>query len=131
MTWESLVNNNVEELRSIGQKYATRNFTSATEAGQCGIYRFGITVDNNGKVFVCPDAHEGFESIGNVRENSLQELIMLRNKIHPLNPSPGYCFVKVRRNQEEMKKVSLNHKLSKSYCTVSFHLLNPTNDLSD
>lgn len=101
LTWEYLVKNKVEELRAIGRKYAERNFTSATEAGQCGIYRFGITVENNGDIYVCPDAREGFGRIGNVRDHSLRDLIRRRNKLYPLNSSPGYCFVKAYKNPEE------------------------------
>lgn len=119
LTWECLVENDVENLRFIGQKYATRTFTSATEAGQCGIYRFGITVDNNGKVFVCPDAHEGFEPIGNIRKTSLQELVKRRNEIYPLNSSPGYCFAKSNRNQEEIKRLTIKENLSEECCASS------------
>jgi MoaA/NifB/PqqE/SkfB family radical SAM enzyme len=102
LTWDYLVNNQAEELRSIGRKYAERNFTSATEAGQCGIYRFGITVENNGEIYVCPDARTGFGRIGNVKENSLRDLIKERTRLYPLNSSSGYCFVKAHLNPEEM-----------------------------
>lgn len=101
LTWDYLVDNQAEELRAIGHRYAERNFTSATEAGQCGIYRFGITVENNGEIYVCPDARTGFGRIGNVKEMSLQELILKRVKLYPLNSSSGYCFVKARLNPEE------------------------------
>ena len=103
LTWDMLVQDQVMQLRTIGQKYAARNFTSSTPMGQCGIYRFGITVDNNGEVLVCPDAHSDFGRIGNVRESSLQELIQRRNAMFPLNSTPGYCFVKSHLNSEEMK----------------------------
>lgn len=101
-TWEYITGNNVLLLREIGNKYAARNFTSATEIGQCGIYRFGITVENNGDIYVCPDAREGFNPIGNVKEKSLSELVFLRNKLYPLNSESGYCFVKRMRNPEEL-----------------------------
>ncbi|HHT9112622.1 MAG: radical SAM protein [Planctomycetes bacterium] len=101
LTWEYLVENRVENLRDIGRKYAERNFTSATELGQCGIYRFGITVENNGEVYVCPDAREGFQRIGNIREYSLQNLIRRKKERYPLNSSSGYCFVKSHKNLEE------------------------------
>lgn len=101
LTWDYLVKNKVEELRAIGRKYAERNFTSGTEKGQCGIYRFGVTVENNGDIYVCPDAREGFGRIGNVRDHALRDLIGRRNELYPLNSSPGYCFVKSSRNPEE------------------------------
>ena len=101
MTWDYLVKNKVKELRAIGQKYADRNFTSATELGQCGIYRFGVTIENNGEIYVCPDAREGFGQIGNIRDDSLSDLIRRRNNLYPPNSSPGYCFVKSYRNPEE------------------------------
>lgn len=101
LTWEYLVENRVENLRDIGRKYAERNFTSATELGQCGIYRFGITVENNGEIYVCPDAREGFQRIGNIREYSLQNLIRRKKELYPLNSSSGYCFVKAHKNLEE------------------------------
>lgn len=104
LTWDYLVQGRSEELRDVGRKYAARNFTSATELGQCGIYRFGTTVDNNGEVLVCPDAHSGFRRIGNIRELSLKDLIKQRNKIYPLNSSPDYCFVKARNNRSVDKK---------------------------
>ncbi|WP_292993715.1 radical SAM protein [Nitrosomonas sp.] len=101
LTWNFLVEKQADKLRAIGRKYADRNFTSATEAGQCGIYRFGITVENTGEIYVCPDAREGFGRIGNIRNQSLHELIRRRNTLYPLNSSPGYCFVKSLRNPEE------------------------------
>jgi len=101
ITWDMLVQDQAERLRSIGQQYAARNFTSSTELGQCGIYLFGITVDNNGEVLVCPDAHSDFGRIGNVKESSLQELILRRNERFPLNSASGYCFVKAHMNSEE------------------------------
>lgn len=106
LTWDYLVQGRSEELRDVGRKYAARNFTSATELGQCGIYRFGITVDNNGEVLVCPDAHSGFRRIGNIRELSLKDLIKQRNKIYPLNSSPGYCFVRARNKQLDTSRKS-------------------------
>jgi len=98
ITWDMLVQDQAERLRAIGQQYTARNFTSSTELGQCGIYLFGITVDNNGEVLVCPDAHSDFGLIGNVKESSLRELILRRNEKFPLNLASGYCFVKARMN---------------------------------
>jgi hypothetical protein len=99
-TWGYLAGTDVEKLQTIGKKYASRNFTSATPKGQCGIYRFGLTVENNGDIYVCPDARENFNPIGNVNNNSLLELIGIRNKQYPLNSDSGYCFVKRHRNPE-------------------------------
>jgi MoaA/NifB/PqqE/SkfB family radical SAM enzyme len=107
LTWDYLVKNQVLELRAIGQKYATRNFTSATEQGQCGIYRFGITVENNGEIYVCPDARTGFGRIGNVKETPLRDLIVRRSQLYPLNSSRGFCFVKAHLNPEENVKESV------------------------
>jgi len=100
-TWEYLTGNKANILRQIGKKYSARNFTSATPNNQCGIYRFGITVENNGDIYMCPDAREYFEPIGNIKDKSLSELIEIRNKKYPLNSEPGYCFVKAHRNPEE------------------------------
>lgn len=111
LTWDYLVENQAEKLRAIGRKYAERNFTSATEAGQCGIYRFGITVENNGDIYVCPDAREEFRRIGNIRDHSLSDLIRRRNELYPLNASPGYCFVKSYKNPEE--QTTLNYSPSR------------------
>ena len=101
ITWDMLVQDQAERLRAIGQQYTARNFTSSTELGQCGIYLFGITVDNNGEVLVCPDAHSDFGRIGNVKKSSLRELIRRRNEKFPLNSASGYCFVKTHMNSEE------------------------------
>ena len=99
-TWEYLVGSDVEKLQATGKRYASRSFTSATPKGQCGIYRFGLTIENNGDIYVCPDARENFKPIGNVKNNSLSELIEIRNKKYPLNSESGYCFVKSHRNPE-------------------------------
>jgi MoaA/NifB/PqqE/SkfB family radical SAM enzyme len=105
-TWDYLVRGQAERLREIGRRYAARNFTSGTELGQCGIYRYGITVDNDGEVLVCPDAHHDFGRIGNVRDSALVELIKRRNALFPLNSSPGYCFTKAHLNPEEQPKAA-------------------------
>lgn len=102
-TWDYLVQHKVNQLRETGLKYAGRNFTSATEKGQCGIYRFGVTVENTGDIYVCPDAREGFGSIGNIRKDSLECLIKRRNRLFPPNSSEGFCFVKSINNPEEVR----------------------------
>lgn len=99
--WESLIGSDAEKLQSIGRKFASRDFSSATPKGQCGIYRFGLTVENNGDVYVCPNARDkNFVSIGNVTKNSLSELLAIRNRIYPLNSGAGFCFVRSHRNPE-------------------------------
>ncbi len=103
LTWDYLVEDQVFTLRKIGNKFAARKFTSATELDQCGIYRFGITVQNTGDVYVCPDAHEGFEPIGNIRDKPLAYLIARRNTLYPLNSDTGFCFVKSYKNPEEKR----------------------------
>jgi hypothetical protein len=100
-TWADLVGSEVHELRAIGVRYAARTFTSGTERNQCGIYRFGITVDNTGEILVCPDAREGFGRIGSIRESNLRELVCRRNTVFPPDSSSGFCFVKAQRNPEE------------------------------
>jgi len=99
--WDSLVDSQVGKLRETGRKFAARNFTSATDLGQCGIYRYGITIQNTGDVYVCPDAHEGFDAIGNIKATSLAKLINRRNTLFPPNSTSGYCFVKAHHNPEE------------------------------
>ena len=79
-------------------------FTSATPVGQCGIYRYGLTVENNGDIYVCPDARERFMPIGNVKTNSLSDLIKIRNAKYHLVSDPGFCFVKSLRNPEFLDK---------------------------
>jgi MoaA/NifB/PqqE/SkfB family radical SAM enzyme len=106
-TWDHIAGDEVQTLRDIGSKYAARSFTSATEIGQCGIYRFGLTVENNGDIYVCPDAREGFKPIGNVKGKTLKDLIVLRNELFPINSEPGYCFVKKFRNPEEFNTAAI------------------------
>jgi MoaA/NifB/PqqE/SkfB family radical SAM enzyme len=103
LTWESLVGSKVLDLKEIGQRYAERNFTSATPANQCGIYRWGITVENNGEIYMCPDARidAGFGRIGSFKETPLRELILRRTSQTPLNSSQGFCFVKNKFNPED------------------------------
>jgi MoaA/NifB/PqqE/SkfB family radical SAM enzyme len=102
-TWEYLVGNRVLDLKSIGQRYAERNFTSATPQGQCGIYRYGITIENNGEIYMCPDARidAGFGRIGNFKNTSLRELISRRTTKHSLNSNSGFCYVKAALNPED------------------------------
>lgn len=103
LTWDTLVADKVLDLREIGCKYAGRNFTSATPANQCGIYRWGITVENNGEIYMCPDARidAGFGSIGSFKDTPLRELIQLRAQGRPLNSAGGFCFVKDQLNPEK------------------------------
>ncbi len=103
LTWDFLVGDQVLDLRAIGQRYAERKFTSATPMGQCGIYRFGITVENNGEIYMCPDARTdaGFGRIGSFKETSLRELILRRRQGNPLNSAAGFCFVKDKLNPEK------------------------------
>jgi len=102
-TWEFLVGNQVLDLKAIGQRYAERNFTSGTPKGQCGIYRFGITIENNGEIYMCPDARidAGFGRIGSFKDTPLRELILRRTGQTPLNSSQGFCYVKAALNPEE------------------------------
>ncbi len=109
-TWNQIAGDDVQTLRDIGSKYAARSFTSATEIGQCGIYRFGLTVENNGDIYVCPDARDGFNPIGNINKKSLKDLVKLRNKVYPVNPEPGYCFVKHCRNPEHIDPTVIDLK---------------------
>ncbi len=104
-TWSFLVGEKVLDLKAIGQRYAERNFTSATPHGQCGIYRYGITVENNGEIYMCPDARidAGFGRIGSFKETSLRELISRRTSRHPLNSNTGFCFVKAALNPEDQQ----------------------------
>jgi len=99
--WDYLAGAEVEELRDVGKNFGTRAFTSATPKGQCGLYRYGLTIDNNGEVLMCADARENFGSIGNVNDKSLTQLIDTRNKMFPMNSESGYCFVKDHRNPEK------------------------------
>jgi MoaA/NifB/PqqE/SkfB family radical SAM enzyme len=95
--WDAIVGNDAIELRAIGARYASRDFTSATEGGHCGLYRFGITVENNGDIFVCPQARV---SLGNVKVSSLLSLVQRRNGRGLLNKEVGYCFAKDQYNAE-------------------------------
>ena len=100
-TWDYLVGDEVEKLKSTGEKFSTRSFTSATPLGQCGIYKYGLTIENIGDIYVCPDAREGFEPIGNIKSMSMSDLIQIRNRKFPLNSDSNFCFVKSFRNIEE------------------------------
>lgn len=95
--WDAMIGDDVEELRALGARLASRDFTSATEGGHCGLYRFGITVENDGRVFVCPQARV---AIGNVKTSSLQQIVDIRNGRGLLNKEVGYCFAKDQYNEE-------------------------------
>jgi MoaA/NifB/PqqE/SkfB family radical SAM enzyme len=104
-TWEFLVGEHAHDLKAVGQRYADRNFTSATPKGQCGIYHYGITVENNGEIYMCPDARidAGFGRIGSVKDTPLRELIARRAALHPINSDAGFCYVKSALNPEERR----------------------------
>lgn len=95
--WDDITGGQVEALRAVGATYARRDFTSATEEGHCGLYRFGITVENTGEIYVCPQSRT---SIGNVRGRGLAALLNERNRRSPLNKEAGYCYAKDLYNDE-------------------------------
>jgi MoaA/NifB/PqqE/SkfB family radical SAM enzyme len=97
VNWDWLAGSETMRLRALGQSLSTNDFTSTTEAGHCGIYRFGITVENNGDVYVCPQSRV---AQGNLKEQSLAELLRLRLERGLLNKEAGYCFAKDQYNPE-------------------------------
>ena len=105
-----MVGNEIARLKEIGMKFSSRSFTSATPLQQCGIYRYGFTVENNGDVYVCPDAREGFDPIGNVRKISISKLYDYRKNKFPLNSNSYYCFVKKLKNPEESENRSYHEQ---------------------
>lgn len=95
--WEQLAGAEALDLRALGQSLSTNDFTSTTEGGHCGIYRFGITIENNGDVYVCPQSRI---ALANLKDMSLRDLLELRQRRGLLNKEAGYCFAKDQYNGE-------------------------------
>lgn len=97
--WEQLVGNEQAYLNKIAKDCSMRTVSSEAPNGCCSIYRYGVTIENNGDVYVCPNSRLFQNRIGNVCEEPLESLLKKRFKMYPLDFRPGYCFVRARNGQ--------------------------------
>jgi MoaA/NifB/PqqE/SkfB family radical SAM enzyme len=94
--WKELGNTNgnlfpEKELIDLANKYNTLFSPSSTLENHCAIYSFGLTVKNNGDVQICPDHHDSRGQFGNVKNNSLKEIISNLNKKRIVKK--GFCVM--------------------------------------
>ncbi len=97
--WERLVGGDKERLSKIAREYSMRIVSAQAPNGCCSIYRYGVTIENNGDVYVCPNSRRYQSRIGNVCREDLATLLKRRIEMYPLVPQPGYCFVAVRASK--------------------------------
>jgi MoaA/NifB/PqqE/SkfB family radical SAM enzyme len=94
--WEHLIGNEQANLNKIAKECSMLTVSSQAPNGCCSIYRYGVTIENNGDVYMCPNSRAFQKSIGNVCEKSLKSLLEKRAKMYPLDSRPGYCFVRAK-----------------------------------
>lgn len=97
--WEKLVGNDEGRLQQIAKAYSMRTVSSQAPNGSCSIYRYGVTIENNGNIYMCPNSRVFQEPIGNVCKEPLAALLKRRADMYPLNERAGYCFVRARNKQ--------------------------------
>lgn len=92
--WDQLVGKKLTRLTKIAKECTMRTVSSQSPNNSCSIYRYGVTIENNGDIYMCPNSRELQMQIGNVCEESLATLLKKRVEIHPLVTKPAYCFVR-------------------------------------
>jgi MoaA/NifB/PqqE/SkfB family radical SAM enzyme len=96
--WKKLVGDEQGQLNRIAQKLSMRTVSSQAPNGSCSIYRYGVTIENNGDIYMCPNSRVFQDRIGNVTEEPLRILLKRRIKMYPLDHHPGFCFVRALNN---------------------------------
>lgn len=94
--WERLVGQEQGRLNKIAKQCSMRTVSSQAPNGSCSIYRYGVTIENNGDIYMCPNSRVFQKRIGNVCEAPLASLLKQRVKMYPLDSRPDYCFVRAR-----------------------------------
>ena len=94
--WERLVGEEQGRLNKIAKQYSMRTVSSQAPNGSCSIYRYGVTIENNGEIYMCPNSRVFHDRIGNVTEEPLKALLKRRVQMYPLETKSGYCFVRAR-----------------------------------
>lgn len=97
--WERLVGEEQGRLNKIAKQYSMRTVSSQAPNGSCSIYRYGVTLENNGDVYMCPNSRVFQDWIGNVCEEPLPLLLERRSAMYPLDSRSGYCFVRARNKR--------------------------------
>ncbi len=101
--WERLVGEEQSRLNKIAKQYSMRTVSSQAPNGSCSIYRYGVTIENNGDIYMCPNSRVFQNRIGNVNEEPLEALLKRRVQMYPHNNSSGYCFVRARNRKSKAK----------------------------
>ncbi len=100
--WSWLVGEEEGRLNKIAKEYSMRTMSSQAPNGSCSIYRYGVTIENNGNIYMCPNSRMFQNRIGNICEEPLVKLLKRRVEMYPPNPRSGYCFVRAS-NTSHMK----------------------------
>jgi len=97
--WDRLVGNAHDRLNKIAKECSMRIVSSQAPNGSCSIYRYGVTIENNGNIYMCPNSRVFQDRIGNVCDEPLTTLLKRRVKMYPLVTQSGYCFVRARNKR--------------------------------
>jgi len=94
--WTRLVGDDQDRLNKLANECSMRTVSSQAPNDSCSIYRYGVTIENNGDIYMCPNSRVFQNRIGNVCEEPLAILLKRRVKMYPLDFRPRYCFVRSR-----------------------------------
>jgi MoaA/NifB/PqqE/SkfB family radical SAM enzyme len=97
--WDWLVGDKQNRLNKIAKECSMRTVSSQAPNGSCSIYRYGVTIENNGDIYMCPNSRVFQNRIGNVCDEPLTTLLKRRVSMYPLDSRSGYCFVRARNKQ--------------------------------
>jgi MoaA/NifB/PqqE/SkfB family radical SAM enzyme len=101
--WEQLVGDQQGKLNRIAKEYSMRTVSSQAPNGSCSIYRYGVTIENNGDIYMCPNSRVFQDRIGNVTEEPLSVLLERRVKMYPLDNRSSYCFVRAKNGSSRFR----------------------------
>lgn len=99
--WERLVGEEQDRLNKVAKEFSMRIVSSQAPNGSCSIYRYGVTIENNGDIYMCPNSRVFQNRIGNVCEEPLAKLLKRRVEMYPLDSRSGYCFVRARNKRPD------------------------------
>ncbi len=89
-----------EEIRAILAQYTEKRETLMVDTPRCMAWHYGPVIGINGDIRECYTSDcKGDQFIGNIRQTSLKELIVKRNRIYDIS-TDNFCPVKTRINQE-------------------------------
>lgn len=114
-----------EEIRRLLGKFSAKRETLMVDIPRCMAWHYGPVIDIRGEVRECYTSKCKGERIGNIRENSLKDLVIRRNQIYDIRCN-DFCPVKSRINNECLakgkKKIWTVIKEEEIFKTVNDHL---------